>query len=160
MRLRPHRRGLVVFSSSVAPAESDGSSRKKRTSRAGSLPRFVRIGALLTVIAVRPRWKPLLAGTAMMVFGLVAREGTGGIFVIPGLVLLWQAVLIPGDTDADRDRRSRLKRELAAYSTAAQRCDLEATLDRYPDGATYEIRDILTGQAVAASNQAPGAGPR
>jgi len=43
-----------------------------------------------------------------------------------------------------------LERELAAYSTPAQRCDLEATFDRYPDDVTYELRDILDRQATAA----------
>jgi len=56
-------------------------------------------------------------------------------------------------------RRCELERELAAYSTPAQRWDLEATLDRYPDGVTYELRDILTGQAIAAfNNRLPAAG--
>jgi hypothetical protein len=58
-----------------------------------------------------------------------------------------------------RERRSELARELAAYSTPAQRCDLEATLDRYPDDVTYELRDILASQAMAAyDNRIPGAG--
>jgi hypothetical protein len=35
-----------------------------------------------------------------------------------------------------------LKRELAAYSTPAQRCDLEAILDEYPDEDTSELRAI------------------
>jgi hypothetical protein len=32
-------------------------------------------------------------------------------------------------------------------------------LDRYPDGMTYELRDILAGQAMAAgNNRIPGTG--
>jgi hypothetical protein len=54
-----------------------------------------------------------------------------------------------------QQRRSELERELAAYSTAAQRRDLEATLDRYPDDITYELRDILASQAMAASHPVP-----
>ena len=66
---------------------------------------------------------------------------------------------IPVSSDADRKRRSELERELAAYSTPAQRCDLEATLDHYPDDITYELRDILASQAMAARhNPIPGAG--
>ena len=66
-----------------------------------------------------------------------------------GLLTRWQA----------RKRRSELERELAAYSTPAQRCDLEATLDRYPDDITYELREILASQAMAAyNNRIPGAG--
>ena len=45
-----------------------------------------------------------------------------------------------------------LERELAAYSTPAQRCDLEATFDRYPDDVTCELREILARQAMAAGN--------
>jgi hypothetical protein len=53
---------------------------------------------------------------------------------------------------AERARKwgSELERELAALSTAAQRRDLQATLDRYPDNITYELRNILARQAMAA----------
>jgi hypothetical protein len=62
-----------------------------------------------------------------------------------------------GGTDADRERRSQLKHELAAYSTPAQRCELVAALDRYPDGITHEIRDILTSPPAASrSSGIPG----
>jgi hypothetical protein len=44
---------------------------------------------------------------------------------------------------------SELGRELAAFSTPAQRLDLAATLDRYPDKITYELRDLLACQAMA-----------
>jgi hypothetical protein len=50
---------------------------------------------------------------------------------------------------AARKRRSELERELAGYATSAERADLEATLDRYPDGATHELRDILARQSMA-----------
>jgi hypothetical protein len=97
----------------------------------------------------------------LTVLGLVERQGTVGLVAIPGLLFLWHSLLIPGDADADRERRARLKRELAAYSTPSQRCDLEATLSRYPDEITYEIRDILASQAVAAPKSGiPGAGWR
>ena len=48
---------------------------------------------------------------------------------------------------AARERRRRLEHELAAYDTPAQRADLFAMLDRYPDGVTGELREILTRQA-------------
>jgi hypothetical protein len=147
MGLRPHRRNLVVFSSAVHPADRYGALQDKRPARTGRIRRLMRIGMLVTVIAVRPRWRPLLAGTVLTVLGFADRQGAGGVLIIPGLLLLWRALLILGDTDADRERRSQLKRELADYSTAAQRRELEATLDRYPDSVTYEIRDILAGQA-------------
>jgi hypothetical protein len=161
MRLQPHRRNLVVFSSSVGPADKYGALQHKRLARTGQIRRLYRIGVLLTVVAVRPRWRPLLVGTMLTIVGVIERQGAGGMCVIPGLLLLWHSLLIPGGTDADRERRAQLKRELAIYSTPSQRCDLEATLDRYPDDITYEIRDILASQAVASHNSGiPGAGPR
>lgn len=51
---------------------------------------------------------------------------------------------------AARKRRAQLERELAGYSTAAERCDLEAALDRYPEGVTHELRSILARQSMAA----------
>lgn len=160
MRLQPHRRSLVVFSSSAAPAGRDSAPRRRRPARPGRIRRLIRIGVLLTVIAVRPRWRPLLAGTALAVLGVVERQGMGGLLVIPGLLFFWHVLMIPADPDADRERHSRLERELAAYSTPAQRCDLEAILDRYPDGGTREIRDILAGQAMASRGSGiPGGRP-
>ena len=159
MRLRPQRRNLVVFSSPGEPANRYVALQHKRPARTGRIRKLIRIGALLTVITVRPRWQPLLAGTALTVLGLIERQGVGGICIVPGVLFLWCALLTPGDTGADYERRCQLKRELAAFSTSAQRCDLEATLDRYPDGATYELRNILAGQALASHNNGiPGAG--
>jgi hypothetical protein len=158
MRLQSHRRRLVVFSSSVDPADTHSATRHKRVARTGRIRRFIRIGMLLTVIAVRPRWAPLLAGIAFTVLG--ATDGQATVLIIPGLLLLWHALMIAGDTDADRERRSQLKRELAAFSTPVQRRDLAATLDRYPDGITHEMRDILAGLPVASdSTGIPGARP-
>jgi hypothetical protein len=80
--------------------------------------------------------------------------------IIPGLLSLWRALLIAGDTDADRERRSQLRRELAAYATPAQRRELVATLNRYPDAITHELRDILASPPVAShGNGIPGARP-
>jgi len=47
---------------------------------------------------------------------------------------------------AQRRRIRALERELTQYSTAADRADLAATLDRYPDHQTEEIRTILERQ--------------
>ena len=157
MRLQPHRRKLVVFSSPADPAVGHGASQDKRVAHTGPIRRFVRIGMLLTVIAVRPRWQPLLAGVVLTAIGLIDRQGPGSVLIIPGLLSFWGALMTAGDTDADRERRSQLKRELAAYSTPAQRRELVAALDRYPDGITHEIRDILTNPPVASrSNGIPG----
>ena len=160
MGLRPYRRNLVVFSSSVGPADRHGAPQYKRPARARRIRRFIRIGMLLTVIALRSRYRSLPAGTVLTILGVVERQGAGEILLVPGLLLLWRALLIFAYTDADLERRSQLKRELAAYSTPAQRCDLEATLDRYPEGTTCEMRNILASQAVASQhNRIPGAGP-
>jgi hypothetical protein len=51
---------------------------------------------------------------------------------------------------AARKRRTELERELAGYATSADRCDLEAALDRYPDGVTHELRSILARQYMTA----------
>jgi hypothetical protein len=152
MRLRRHRRNVVVWSSSGHPAGRYGALQYRRPARTGQVRRRIRIGVLLTVIAVRPRWRPLLAGTILTIIGVVQRDGVASLVLIPGLLLLWQSLLIPADTDADHRRRAQLERELAAFSTPAQRRDLEATLDRYPDGCTHEMRGILTSQALAAHN--------
>ena len=155
MRLRPHRRNLVVWSSSAAPADT----RFTRPARSRRIQRWIRIGALLAVLGVirlasvvRPRWRPLLAGVVLTVAGVVLRSGPGSIVLLPGLMSFVYALLIPPSPDADRTRRAELERELAAYSTPAQRRDLEATLDRYPDRVTHELRNILGGQSTAADN--------
>jgi hypothetical protein len=141
MRLRPHRHNLVIWSSSAGPAGRHGAPQyQRRLARTGRIRRCIRIGVLLT------------AGTALVVAGVMLNGMAGAVF-IPGVLLLWHALLIPAASDADRERRSRLERELAAFSTPAQRYDLEATLSRYPDGITGEIRDILGGQAAAARNE-------
>ena len=159
MRLRPQRRDLVVFCPPAEPANRYGALQYSRPARTGRIRRFIRIGALVTVIAVRPRWQPLLTGTAFTVLGLIERQGVFGVCIVPGLLFLWCALLTPGDTGADHEWRCQLRRELAAFSTQAQRCDFQATLDQYPDGVTYEMRNIIAEQTVAShNNRIPGAG--
>ena len=51
---------------------------------------------------------------------------------------------------AARKRRNELERELAGYASAADRHDLEAALDRYPDGVTHELRSILARQYMTS----------
>ena len=165
MRLRPHRRNLVVWSSSACPAGRYGALRFTRPGPDRRIRRSIRTGALLTVIglvrlarAMRARWRPLLSGTVLTVAGFIMRSGMGSVVLIPGILLLFSALLVPPDPE-DHERLMELERELAAYSTPAQRRDLEAILDRYPDGATHEVRDILARQAEAAgNNRSPAAG--
>jgi hypothetical protein len=81
---------------------------------------------------------------------------TGALLIVVGLMRLARAVRTGWQ---EHERRCALERELAEYSTPAQRCDLAATLDRYPDSVTYELRGILARQAVASySNRLPAAG--
>ena len=103
MMLPPHRRRLVVFSQSADPADTRGAPPDRRVARTGRIRRVIRIGMLLTVIAVRPRWRPLLAGLVLVVRRRRDRRGPGGVLIIPGLLSLWRALLIAGDTDADRE---------------------------------------------------------
>jgi hypothetical protein len=163
MRLRPHRRNLVVWSQS-GPADFRDAPRPRRTRR---IRGRIRIAVLLTVVAlwplvraVRARWRSLLAGAVLTAAGVIMRGSTtGSVLLLPGLLLLLTAPLLPGTREADRLRRSELERELAVYATSAQRFDLEATLDQYPDGVTHELRDILARQAIAAGDSRfPGGG--
>lgn len=163
---RRHRRHLMTQSPPADLAGRHGPLQYTRLARTGRIHRVIRISTLLTIIglmhlarAVRPRWRSLLAGGVLTAVGLMQRGGVAGLILIPGLLFLWNALLIPASPHADSKRRSELQRELAEYSTPTQRCDLEATLDRYPDVITYELRDILASQAVAADNNGiPGAG--
>jgi hypothetical protein len=169
MGLRARRRNVVVWSS------SGGRDRVRRHrlaafARPASPPRlrrFLRVSGLLTAIgllrfcrAVRLRWRPVLAGVALTTTGVVLRDGPGGLAFLSGVLFLYAALVMPADAGADRQRLSALERELAGYSTPAQRRDLEATLDRYPDADTGELRDILARQAAAAHHSGiPGLGP-
>jgi hypothetical protein len=155
MGLRPRRRNLVVWRQSAGPAGRHADPRSARPTRARRIRRLIRTGALLAITGLMPlargvqaRWRFLLPGTVLTVVGVVLRGSAASIVLLPGLVLLLSAPLMPARSP-DRTRRSELERELAVYSTPAQRRDLEATLDRYPDEVTSELREILASQAVA-----------
>jgi hypothetical protein len=109
------------------------------------------LGAIRLGAAVRPRWRPLLAGVVLTAAGVVLRSGPAGIVMIPGMLFLLSALLTPADPVAVGPRRRELERELAAYCTPDQRRDLEATFDRYPDNVTGELREILARQAATAA---------
>lgn len=165
MRLRVRQRNLVVWRGSAGLAGGYSATGLTRAAPTGRIRRCLRIGALLTVIGlmrlargIRARWKPLLAGGVLTAAGLMLSSSMWSLASVFGLWLLVYALLIPVNPDGG-GRRAELERELAAYSTPAQRRDLEAILDRYPDGATYELRDILARQAMAVGhNGVPGAG--
>lgn len=167
MTLRPHQRNLVVFSPFAGSGVSYGAPRFTQPARTRRIRRCIRTGALLTVIglirlarAVQPRWRPTLAGVVLTVAGVMLRSGPASVVFFPGVLFLMSALLTPASPKAARTRRSELQRELAAYSTPAQRADFEATLDQYPDRITYELRDILASQAMAAArnHRPPDAG--
>jgi len=167
MMLRPRRRNLVILRSSRCPDDRGRGVWFTATARPGRVRRWVRIGGLLVAVgllrlaaAVRPRWRPLAAGTVLTAAGLVLRSGMAGAVMIPGMLFLVAALLAPADPDADSPRRRALERELAAYSTPSQRRDLDAILDRYPDGDTRELRDILARQRLAADTSQPSAANR
>jgi hypothetical protein len=116
------------------------------------------MGMVRLAHAVRPRWRPLLAGAALTVVGVTFRSGPVSVVFIPGVLLLLGAPLVEARPGTGRQRRSALSRELAGYATPTQRWDLEATLDRYPDAVTRELRDVLARQSLAApKNGIPGA---
>jgi hypothetical protein len=50
---------------------------------------------------------------------------------------------------ANRLRRRKLAAELATYCSEADRNDLYALLESYPDGQTQEIRQILGRQQMS-----------
>ena len=50
---------------------------------------------------------------------------------------------------AERRRLNRLRAELATFRTDAERRDLEAAIERTPEGLTVEVRAILAEQALA-----------
>ena len=109
------------------------------------------IGLLRVAAAVLPRWRLLLAGVVLTATGVILRSGPFSVVMLPGMVLMVAAAFTQTWPEEARTRRRALERELAAYSTPDQRCDLEATLDRYPDSATGELREILARQAAAAT---------
>ena len=165
MILRPHRRNQVLWSQSADSVGRYGTPRVPAPSRTRRIRRFLRTGVLLAILGlmpvaseVRARWRMVLPGVALTVVGVMYRGDPVGVVLLPGLLLLFSAPLVPVSSRADRTRRSELERELAGYSTPAQRCDVEAMLDRYPDDMTNELRDILARQAMAAcGNRVPGA---
>ena len=164
MGLRARRRNVVVWRSSRARGGRYSLMACPRPASVRPLRRLLRIGWLLTLIgllrlarALGRRWPPLLAGGALTAVGVTLRGAAGGLAFLPGILFLYSALLIEASPDADRKRRLALARELAVYSTPRQRRDLEATLDRYPDGATNELREILARQATARQAMAADA---
>ena len=155
MRFSARRRNIVVWRTSISPAGRHGGLGLERAAPVRPIRRRVRIGAMLALIGLlrltrtlRVRWY-LSAGIALTVAGVIMRGSGWNFVLLPGLLLVLSTLLIPASPDGDRKSRSQLARELASYSTPAQRCDLEAILARYPDSDTRELRGILAGQFTA-----------
>jgi len=116
MRLRSHRRSLVVWTQ----AGRYDSSPFTRTRR---IRRWIRTGALLVVVGLigltrggRAHWRFLLAGGVLTAAGVMLGGLVGGV-----LLFLASAAFLPGHPKAEEVRRSELERELGAYSRPAQR---------------------------------------
>jgi hypothetical protein len=145
MRLRRRRlRNIVVWSSAGGVAIGRASVRRRRV---GLARRLIYSGRVLTVVGllwvvrvIRPRWRPVLAGVVCTAAGLILRDTAWSGILLVGLLLLVYSVFIPAPPD---DERRRLAREVGSYSTRAQRRDLEALLDKYPDTVTRDLREIL-----------------
>jgi hypothetical protein len=85
---------------------------------------------------------------------MILRGVPGGPFlVLPGILFLLSALL---ETRDDPTGQSKLGHELTGYLTTAQRRDIAASLDRYPDDVTCELRDII---ARSANQARQGDGP-
>ena len=165
MGLRAHGQSRTAWNSLISTASryEGPCARPVRTRR---MRWWIRTCAVLSVIAIRElahavryRWWPVLVGIALTVIGVTIRGGPASVVLLPGLLLLLSAPLVLPSLGDGRARRGALARELAAYSTRAQRVDLEIMLDRYPDDITYELRDILGAQPmVGGRNKVPGSG--
>lgn len=123
--------------------------------RPGRFRRAVRTVFLLAVIGLlraarSPRWRCALLGAALTIPGVLMRgQLVGNIILLPGLMALVYAPFLPGEAIEDRKSHARLRRELAAYSTPAERRDLEALLEQYSDQEAGELRAILASQDLA-----------
>ena len=155
MRRRARHRNLVVLRQSADPVSAWGPSSVGGLARATGARRGIHVGALLTLIGlmglargVRARWRPILAVVVFTAPALMVGSGAWGMLFFAGICWLLHALVTPARPDADRRRRSELQHELAGYRSPAQWCDLAATLDRYPDGMTCELRDVLANQAL------------
>jgi hypothetical protein len=86
MGLRSHRRNLVLWSQSASSIGRCGAPRFTRTRR---IRRWIRVGALLTVVGLMPlaragraRWRLLLAGGVLMVVDVMLSGGLGGVILL------------------------------------------------------------------------------
>ena len=141
MRLRAHRRNLVLWSQSASSIGRCGAPAFTRTRH---IRRWIRTGALLAVVGLMPlarggrtRWRLLLAGGVLTVVDVMLHGGLGGAI----LLFLASAPFVPGRPKADRVRQAELERELGIYSHPAQRRlaveAMELQYHRFPGAGRY-----------------------
>jgi hypothetical protein len=126
MRLRAHRRSLVVWSPSIGSADRYGAPRFTRLARTRRIHGWIHTGALLMIIglmrlarAARPRWRPLLAGGVLTGVGVVAAV-VWGLVLLPGLLFFLSLALIPARPKTRRAQRAEVEHELGVFSHPAQ----------------------------------------
>jgi hypothetical protein len=119
MRLRSHRRNLVVWSQSASSVGRSGAPPFTRTRR---IRKWIRTGALLTIVGLMPltragrtRWWLLLAVGVLTVVGVMLHAFVGVV-----LLFLVSAPFVAARPRADRIRRSELEPDLGVYSHPAQ----------------------------------------
>ena len=154
-------RNRVVWHSSTGPALTGVPRRSPRRLR-----RAVRTALLLVILGLvrlagNPRWRLAVLGAALIVPGLLLSNIYGHVILLPGLMFLFYAPFLPGDSPETRARQAQLRRDLAAYSSPADRRDLEAIIERYPTAETGELRTALASlRPVPAQLRNPGMGRR
>jgi hypothetical protein len=103
MSLRPHRRTMVVWSSSSGRTARHGVQQTARSARTGRIRWWLRTGALLAIIGMMrlartaakyPRPALSLAGTVITVAGISLRSEP---LLISGFVVLMLAMFMPSD---------------------------------------------------------------
>ncbi len=119
MRLRSHRRNLVVWSQAASSVGRFGAPPFTRTRR---IRRWIRTGALLTIVGLMPlaragraRWWLLLPGGVLTVVGVMLHAFVGVV-----LLFLASAPFVAARPRADRIQRSELEPDLGVYSHPAQ----------------------------------------
>jgi hypothetical protein len=119
MRLRSHRRNLVVWSQAASPVGRSGAPPFTRTRR---IRRWIRTGALLTIVGLMPlaragraRWWLLLPVAVLTVVGVMLHAFVGVV-----LLFLVSAPFAAAGPGAGRIRRSELEPDLGVYSHPAQ----------------------------------------
>jgi hypothetical protein len=119
MRLRSHRRNMVVWSQSASSVDRSGATPFTRTRR---IRRWIRTGALLTIVGLMPlaragraRWWLLLPVGVLTVVGVMLHAFVGVV-----LLFLVSAPFVAARPRADRTRRSELEPDVGVYSHPAQ----------------------------------------